>query len=77
MEEERLRLGDRVTVRKGAPLPPDGKRRLEKDFHAKVVSVEGRRVKVALDEHYVDEDGSRMVTPYAVFDLTYVYRLDS
>jgi hypothetical protein len=77
MEDERLRVGDRVTVRKGAPMPPDGKRRLEKDFQAKVIGVDGRRVKVAMDEHIVDADGSRMVTPFAVFDLTYVYRMDS
>ncbi|MBI3724840.1 hypothetical protein HY251_12925 [bacterium] len=78
MEDERLLPGDRVTVRKGAPLPPDGHRRLTRDCCAKVVEVAGRRVKVAVTAPYIDnDDGSRILAPFVTFDLSYVYRVDS
>jgi len=78
MEDERLRPGDAVTIRKGAPMPPDGRRRLTKDCRAKVIQVDGRRVKVETTAQFAeDADGSRMVAPYATFDLTYVFRRDS
>lgn len=78
MYEVDLRPGDSVTVRKGAPLPPNGVRRLVKDCRAKVIAVEGRRVKVAVSAPLLeDEDGSRIQAPFATFDLSYVYRVDS
>jgi hypothetical protein len=77
VHEESLRPGDSVTLRKGAPLPPDGKRRLKVDCKAKVIEVVGSRVKVITKESFLDdEDGSRVVAPYLILDLSYVYRVD-
>jgi hypothetical protein len=78
MHEERLRPGDTVTVRKGAPMPHDASKRLGHDCVAKVISVDGRKVKVETTALFTEnDDGSKVMAPFATFDLTYVYKRDS
>lgn len=78
MQDELLRAGDQVTIRKGAPLLPDGRRKLTRDCLAVVISVHGRSVKVEPHTLFVEEaDGSKIVAPFAMFDLSYIYRRDS
>lgn len=77
MHAIRLRPGDAVTVRRGALLLPDGRRRLPADCQAKVIDVTGRSVKVEASAPFADdENGYRLVGRVLTFDVSYVHRRD-
>ena len=78
MHESVLKPGDAVTVRRGALLLPDGRRRLPADCQAKVIAVTGRSVKVEASTGFADdENGFRLVGRFLTFDASYVYRRDA
>jgi hypothetical protein len=73
-----LKLGDPVTVRRGALLLPDGRRRLPNDCQGKVIGVAGRSVKIEANHGFADdENGFRLVGKFLTFDVSYVYRRDA
>lgn len=75
MQDEVLKTGDNVTIRKGAPLTPDGKRRLAHDCRGRVIAVSGRKVTVETDQSSImDDEGSQLRAPFALVDVSYVYR---
>ena len=77
MHESLLKPGDAVTVRRGALLLPDGRRRLPTDCEAKVLSVIGRSIRVEANTGFADdENGFRLVGRFLTFDVSYVYRRD-
>ena len=78
MHETDLKPGDTVTVRRGALLLPEGRRRLPADCLAKVMGVTGRSVKVEANTSFADdENGFRLVGKFLTFDVSYVYRRDA
>jgi hypothetical protein len=78
MHESLLKPGDAVTVRRGALLLPEGRRRLPADCQGKVISVAGKSIKVEANGGFVDdENGFRLVGKFLTFDVSYVYRRDA
>ena len=78
MHDSILKPGDPVTVRRGALLLPDGRRRLPADCQGKVIGVLGRSIKIEANTGFVDdENGFRLVGRFLTFDVSYVYRLDA
>jgi hypothetical protein len=78
MHECILKPGDDVTVRRGALLLPDGRRRLPADCEGKVIGVTGRSIKIEANTGFADdENGFRLVGKFLTFDVSYVYRRDA
>ena len=78
MHDNILKPGEAVTVRRGALLLPDGRRRLPADCQGKVIAVAGRSIKIEASTGFVDdENGFRLVGRFLTFDVSYVYRRDA
>lgn len=78
MHENALKVGDHVTVRKGALTLPENRssRRLTADVKGKVIRVSGRTVQVEADAGWTDEEGLSLSGKFLTFDQSYVYRRD-